>query len=362
MRPALFGGACGRGASRERRLTCRRPALAYLCTALRGLQAPALALLLCAAAQAETFDLTTFAPPAGTRSESAESVSFTDATRTTFAVYGVYRSAPGSGDAARDFREEWELLVAPGRRRVGELKTETVDWPGGWKMTLGAAKVWNEQAREFTSLLAVFSGHGVKAAVVVHYNDDRYRPQIDRFLSSLRLAPPAVAAAPAAPAATAADGKAGVTLTSNEWYRSIASTWASDGYVRYRYRFAADGSYTFMKEWWSQYHHTDYWFIEESGRYRVDGATIHVTPTRALKILRDKAGKTKGKPEPVALEAATYRFRFEQLLKPTLILTPTSGQHTDRDGKQFSFAGDGRSYYYEPPSRCEQRPLPADCP
>ncbi|MCX8005599.1 MAG: hypothetical protein N2688_11710 [Burkholderiaceae bacterium] len=322
--------------------------------------------LLCAVvlgtARAETFDLTTFSPPPGARSETAESVSFTDATPSTFAVYGVYRSARGTGDAARDFREEWDLLVAPGRRRIGELKTEVRDWPGGWKLTLGAAKVWSEESREFTSVLAVFTGHGVKSSVVVHYNDDRYRPQIDRFLSSVRLARPAVAVESAPPAPAVDDGAASVSLTSNEWYRSIASTWASDGYVRYRYRFAPDGSYTFVKEWWSQYHHADYWFIEESGRYRVDGATIQITPTKALKILRDKAGRAKGKAEPVALEPATYRFRFQQLLKPTLILTPTSGQHTDRDGKQFSFAGDGKSYYYEPPARCEQRPAPPDCP
>jgi hypothetical protein len=230
---------------------------------------------------------------------------------------------------------------------------------------MGAAKVLGEQQRNFTAVLSVFTGHGVKASILIRYNDDRYKPAIDKFVASWRLRPPSATAAGAPdtqPMAQAPAGGAPGSLTSNEWYRSAASTWANDGYLRYRYRFAADGTYSFIKEWWSQYHHTDYWFIEESGRYRADGGMLHVVPSKAVKILRDKAGQAKGKPETMALERATYRYRFDQLLKPTLILTPTSGQPTDRDGKAFSFAGDGKSYYYEPPSPCEQRPAPADCP
>lgn len=315
--------------------------------------------------RAETFDLATFASPPGARNELAEAVSFADTTPTTFAIYGVYKSAPGSGDPARDFADEWALLVDSNARVTSELKTETIDWPGGWKLTMGAAKAWSERSRSFVALLNVFTGYGVKVSVLVNYNDDLYRPKIDKFIASLRLTPPAVAAASAPLAQVPPNGAHSGTaaaLTSNEWYRSTASTWQGDGYLRYRYRFGADGAYTFVKEWWSQYHHTDYWFIEESGRYQVEGSALHLTPAKAVKSLRDRVGQTKGKPEGVALEQATYRYRFEQLYKPTLILTPTSGRPTERDGKAFSSAGDGKSYYYEPPSRCEQRPAPADCP
>ena len=120
-----------------------------------------------------------------------------------------------------------------------------------------------------------------------------------------------------------------MSLTSNEWYRSVGSTWANDGYLRYRYRFLADGTYSFMKEWWSQYHHTDYWFIEESGRYRLDGSTIQLSPSKATKILREKAGSSKAAAEPVPLEAATYRYAFRDLQKLTWSSRPppASGRH-----------------------------------
>ncbi|ODU98306.1 MAG: hypothetical protein ABT20_18205 [Rubrivivax sp. SCN 70-15] len=166
---------------------------------LRRLVAMALVALVPWLARAETFDLVSFTPPPGARSTQADAVGFTDATPTTFAIYGVYRSAPGSGDAARDFADEWAMLVARSLRVTGDLKTETRDWPGGWKLTMGAARVWSEQARQFVALLSVFTGHGVKVSVLVNYNDDLYRPKIDRFLASLRLAPPEPAAAPGAP-------------------------------------------------------------------------------------------------------------------------------------------------------------------
>lgn len=262
--------------------------------------------------RAETFDLASFTAPPGQRSVLAEVIGFTDATPTTFAVYGVYKSVPGSGDPGRDFADEWDLLVAKNLRVTGTLKTETTDWPGGWKRTMGAAQAWSEQARSFVALLSVFSGHGVKVSVLVKYNDDLYRPEIDAFLASLSLAPPqASAAAPSAAAAPApapvTDGGAPVSLTTNEWYRSTGSTWQGDGYLRYRYRFGADGTYHFVKEWWSQYHHADCWFIEESGRYQVEAGTIRRAPVKAVKLLRDKAGQAKGPQEAVALEQATYR-------------------------------------------------------
>jgi hypothetical protein len=339
----------------------------------RAVMASIALVLFTSAARAEVFDLVTFEPPPGVRQALPDVVGFSESTPTTFVTYAVYKSARSSGDPARDFQDERMLLMGQ-YRLTGDLRSETTDWPGGWKLTMGTARVWGEQQRNFVSVLSVFTGHGVKASVLINYNDDAYKPKIDRFVASLRLrAPVGAGNSPAAPISSASASGAVATapvqaagsatsLTSNEWYRSVASTWDTSGYLRYRYRFLADGTYSFMKEWWSQYHHTDYWFIEESGRYAIEGAVIRIAPDKALKILRDKAGNQRGKPEAVPLEAVSYRYIFKDLYKPTLILTPTTGRTTERDGQMFSFAGDGKSYYYEPPSRCEQRPTPADCP
>jgi len=336
-----------------------------------------LALLWTAAvAQAETFDLVSFDTPSGTRTQLSEVVGFTDAEPTTFVAYSLYKCVPGSSDPARDFADEWQLLVANHYSVTGELKSETVDWFGGWRLTMGAAKVWGEQQRNFVSLLNVFTGYGYKVSVLINYNDDLYRPKIDKFIASLKLQAPAAGdvampavSTPTPPAGNvstppdqAVDAGSPSKLTANEWYRSVASNWNGDGYIHYRYRFHDDGSYRFVKQWWSEYHYQDYWFIEESGDYRIEGATLHLMPTKAEKILRDKAGNAKGRPEAMTLESSSYRYRFDRFMKETLILTPVSGQTTERDGKMFSYAGDGRSYYYEQPCHCEEWPEPADCP
>jgi hypothetical protein len=116
-------------------------------------------------ARSDTFDRVTFQPPPGVRSVAADTVTFTDAASATFAVCGVYESAAGSGEEARDFATEWGTLAARSLRVIGEPETETVG-PGGWKMTMGAARVCSEQARSFGVLLSVFRGYGVSVGVL----------------------------------------------------------------------------------------------------------------------------------------------------------------------------------------------------
>jgi hypothetical protein len=158
--------------------TCMVAALAFVAS----MAVPALGV--------ETFDVFTFEPPPGKRATTGESIGFSDATRTTFAVIGLYKSLAGTGDAARDFDDEWAEFVGKNHQVVGERKSETVDWFDGWKMTMGAAPAHSAAQRSYTVLLAVFTSRGTKASVFVMYNDDRHRPAIDKFLASLRLRPP----------------------------------------------------------------------------------------------------------------------------------------------------------------------------
>jgi hypothetical protein len=170
-------------------------------------------LLFSGATRAETWDLISFDPPAGRREAGPEAVGYTDATPTTFVTYAIYRSARSSGDPARDFQDEWKLLMGQYQLR-SELKSGTGDWGGGWKLTMGVARAWGEQQRNFTSILSVFTGYGVKASILINYNDDRYKPAIDKFVASWRLTAPASspaaasAAGGAAPAPVSAGGAA----------------------------------------------------------------------------------------------------------------------------------------------------------
>ncbi len=315
-------------------------------------------------AQTESFDLVTFATPVGNRSATADVVGYTDATPTTFCQYAVYRSAPGSGDPARDFAGEWAMLVAGPYKVTGPLNSQTVDWPGGWKMTMGAAKVHTEGARNFVALLSVYSGYGVKVSILVNYNDDLYRPKVDHFLASLQLRPPAPAAGGAvAPTAGPAGAPA---LTGREWHHSIAnySQWGTNpsgveiakignqGYKRWTYVFNPNGTYSFVSEFWSMSRYQEYWFVEENGTFTVSGDALSLSPRQARRILRNKAGQQQGEAVPAELEPTAYRYQFhffEGLGEWNLVLTPVNGRETKRDGTFTSNSLFPGSYLYGKP-------------
>lgn len=328
------------------------------------------------AARADTFDLMQFNAPSGTRTPQQDVLVFTDATRTTFINYGVYRSRRSSGNPARDFADEWQSIVASRLRVTGALKTRTLDRPGGWKMTVGSAAVWEQGARNFVSILTVFTGHGVKLSVVVQYNDESARPRINAFLASLRPLPPAGPAARSA--ATAPDTSGRPSLTSQEWYHSVAnySHWGthfnaaqiaainSQGTARWYYRFRPDGSYTFTSEFWSLNRSNDYWFVEESGTWRQDATTLTLRPTRAQRILRDRNGRAQASPQSLPLEPATYRYAFQYLSgmqRWYLVLMPANGRDARRDGSRSNIPDYGPAYRYGQRPHCEQRPKPSDC-
>jgi hypothetical protein len=321
-----------------------------------------------ATAQTETFDLVTFATPAGQRSGGNDNVGFTETAGNAFLQLAVYRSVAGSGDAARDFAAEWDELVAKRYRVMGEINRETADYPGGWTLVMGTAPVFTESTKQFVSMLAVFTGHGVKVSVLVNLNDQRFQPKVDAFLGSIRLRepPPQAAPAPAIAAAAPAGTGSPPPLAGREWYKSVAnySNWgynpssqeiakiSNQGYMRWSYVFQPDGTYAFTSEFWSMNKHQEYWFHEETGAYRVAGDTLTVTPRTARRILRNKAGQQQGEAVPAGLEPVTYRCQFhffEGLGEWNLVLTPTTGQPTRRDGSFASNALFPTSYLFGPP-------------
>lgn len=138
----------------------------------------------------------------------------------------------------------------------------------------------------------------------------------------------------------------------------------NQGNARWYYRFLPDGRYTFTSEFWSMSKSRDYWFVEESGTWSQAGDILSLRPTRAQRILRDRDGRAQGAAQAVALEPASYRYAFQYLSgmqRWYLVLMPTSGQDTRRDGSRSSVPDYGMAYRYGPRPYCEQRPKPTDC-
>jgi hypothetical protein len=148
------------------------------------------------------------------------------------------------------------------------------------------------------------------------------------------------------------------------WSKSASSPWGLDpgsmmtnaGYYKGLYQFKADGSYSFKGESWGGYSRSDeFWTIEESGSYSVNGESLTVSPRASTATLRNRAGVVK-KSQNNQLEKVTYKWKlhyFEGIGETNLVLQTT--QQTLRDG---SFAGNSafpNSYLYSQGNKLEWR-------
>jgi hypothetical protein len=297
----------------------------------------------------ETYEGTTFDVPPGKRAELKGALTFNDAADGKFCVVMICKGVPSLGDAAKDFEAEWAALVTKGYAVKGERNSGSAEWPGGWTLTLGAAPVFQEGPGDFVSLLAVFSGHGARVAVLLNFNDEGKRPQVDKFLQSVRLAKPAPAVGGPPP------------LKGRPWYRAMSqySNWGynptpaelskltAQGYSKWTYSFREDGTYEFTGE--HSRKHDEIWFHEESGAWSMKGELLRLEPRKARRALRDKDGKDQREPELIDLEKASYKARFhyfEGIQEWNLVLVPEGGKETKRDGPWSSNAAFPASYLY----------------
>lgn len=143
----------------------------------------------------------------------------------------------------------------------------------------------------------------------------------------------AVAIAPAAPTGDAA---------------AIVGTWATSsgaggigyvkwnwGAVRRRYVFAGDGTFTYHSEYWYGNDAPNQWMlVDQRGAWSVSGGEITIAPSASSAVVVDRAGKRIDSVD-APLEQMTYRWQlhfFEGIGETDLILAPTTGTETKRDG------------------------------
>lgn len=148
------------------------------------------------------------------------------------------------------------------------------------------------------------------------------------------------------------------------WSKSASSPWGlspgaivtNAGYYKGQYQFKPDGTYSFKGESWGGYLRSEeFWTIEESGAYSVNGDSLTISPRTSTATLRNRAGAVK-KSQNNQLEKVTYKWRlhyFEGIRETNLVLQPP--RPTVRDG---SFAGNSdfsNSYLYSQNRNLEWR-------
>lgn len=148
------------------------------------------------------------------------------------------------------------------------------------------------------------------------------------------------------------------------WSKSASSPWGTSpgavatnaGYYKGQYQFKADGSYSFKGESWGGYSRSDeFWTIEETGAYSVEGDSLTISPAKSTATLRTGAGVVK-QSKNNQLEKVTYGWGlhfFEGIGETNLVLRPA--RQTARDGGFSANSDFPNSYLYSQNGNLEWR-------
>jgi hypothetical protein len=192
--------------------------------------------------------------------------------------------------------------------------------------------------------MIVITGYGRTASVLTIFSNQQYLPQIDAFMTGIKMdkaqamadaRPPSTP--PTSPTTTPVANSYSPAALVGKWGTGTAGDTVSGNYIQYGsnaaqkyYQFNADGTYSFIYSGYSglagtmgSFHIT----MEESGVYTLNGDSMTITPRKS----QTKSNSEGLKNNP--LETVTYRWTihyFEGIGEYALILHPD--HQTKRDG------------------------------
>ena len=140
-------------------------------------------------AQTETFDIATYTPPENFKKVSYQGVvNYTTINETngSFCVIAMYASKASTGDAKKDFKNDWATLVVNPFKAAPDPKTETETTGDGWKMLSAAAPIKLE-GTDCYIYLAVISGFGKTMSIRTSMNNETYASILETFFTTLEL-------------------------------------------------------------------------------------------------------------------------------------------------------------------------------
>ncbi len=140
-------------------------------------------------AQTETFDIITYTPPKDFKKDSKQGVvNYTNFNQTkgTFCVIAIYASGVSSGDAEKDFKNEWKELVATPYKAEANPTSETETTDEGWKVVTAMAPVKLDGVDCYV-ILTVASGFGKTLSIRASLNDEAYVAGLNALFESMEL-------------------------------------------------------------------------------------------------------------------------------------------------------------------------------
>ena len=139
--------------------------------------------------QTETFDIITYTPPKDFKKDSKQGVvNYTNfnTAKGTFCVIAMYASSVSTGDAEKDFKNEWKELVATPYKAEPNPTPEIQTTDEGWKVLTAMAPIKLDGVDCYV-MLTVTSGFGKTFSIRTSLNDEAYIPGMNTLFESMEL-------------------------------------------------------------------------------------------------------------------------------------------------------------------------------
>jgi len=157
------------------------------------------------AAQTQTFDITSFAPPSGwTTAQGSTNITFTfvDQAAGYYVMLVVYNSTARSGDLEKDFASEWKNVVVQSFSEVSAPRSISNRTKPGLEFREGSANVSRNGKVSYVRLMVFPSGKRMFSVMAVASNQGAFEGKqavVRSFLDSMKIAAqPSVAGKPLA--------------------------------------------------------------------------------------------------------------------------------------------------------------------
>jgi len=221
--------------------------------------------------QKEKLGVVNYTPPAGwNKTEKENVIQFSTVNQKTgeFCSITLYGAAAGTGNPQNDFTKEWNRLVVQNMKAEASPATETAS-EDGWAAVGGGGSV-EFQGTKAGAFLTVISGFGKAVSVLGVLNDQACLPQLQTFLTGIKMDETVAPAdnAAANPPTLDSDGNLVIPQPTRELtIADLVGDWGDNpGRIATHYVERSTGSYAGT----DSLHFTSKWTIDKNGRYTND--------------------------------------------------------------------------------------------
>lgn len=277
-----------------------------------------------AAAQQQTFDLTTYTAPKTWKKQTAPSTVqlVKEDAKGDYALISILKAVPAAADAKYNFDAAWETVVKEMVKPVAAPVMQPVATENGWETQSGYASFASDSDKGVVVLLTATCFEKMVNIVIIT-NTNAYEKEITGFLASVSLKKivPTVTTAPVV--ANPIIGTWGISASDQS---SFSMNNGTSGYISRQYIFNADGTYSHVIKTFS-YVSDKLLLNRESGTYQVSGDNLTVNPKTSVieawskdsimasdgrKSGTDKWGRRLSS-QQLSLEKKTYQFSKEYM-------------------------------------------------